>query len=106
MTSDMNSVISVIQSVYPNKTEKSVRDCTRLDKYSNHRHRPILVKLACSCDAAFVLANRRKLSTSPVIYIKQHMFTKERADENILLQERHSLINSGVDRNIIEIYTR
>ena len=103
MASDINSVTTVIQSVCPNLTEQSVCDCVRLGKYSNDRQRPILVKLARSCDAASILAKRRKLSTSN-IYIKRHMSTKERSDEKIILQERRSLITSGIDRSIIKIH--
>ena len=59
-----------------------------------------------SCNAASILTNRCKLSTTSSIYIKRHMSMKERTDEKILLQERRSLITFGINRSDIKINGR
>ena len=102
MTRDMDSVTSIVQSACPSLTEHSVRDCTRLGKYSSDRHRPILVKLTRSCEAATILANRTKIQ-APGILIKPHLTQQERTNESILLRERRNLINSGIKRNNIKL---
>ena len=102
MTRDMDSVTSIAKSACPTLTEQSICDCTRLGKYSPDRHRPLLVKLTRSCEAATILANRIKVQ-APGIFIKPHLTQQERANEIILLRERRSLINSGITKHNIKI---
>ena len=102
MTRDMDSVTSIAKSACPTLTDQSICDCTRLGKYSPDRHRPLLVKFTRSCEAATILANRTKIQ-APGIFIKPHLTQQERANENILLKEHRSLINSGITKNNIKI---
>ena len=94
---DVKSVSESINSLCPELTEQSVCDCVRLGKYSIERSRPVLVKLARSCDASNILANRHKLSQFP------SMSVSERVTESTLLKERRVLINSGVDKSTIKL---
>ena len=100
---DVKSVSETINSLCPELTEQSVCDCVRLGKYSIERSRPVLVKLARSCDASNILANRHKLSKFPNVSIKPHMSVSERVTESTLLKERRVLINSGVDKSTIKL---
>ena len=82
---------------YPNKSSYSwLHKIGSLD-----RHRTVLVKFTRSCEAATILANCTKLQ--PGIFIKPHLTQQERANQNILLQERRSLINSGIPKNSIKL---
>ena len=83
----------------------AVCDCSRIGKYSEPRSRPLCVKFARSCDVATVLSNRYKLSKidHPNIFLKPFMTTAERKVESILLKERRTLIDSGIERNQIKI---
>ena len=100
---DTNSVTKTIQSICPELTGQSICDCTRLGKYSNDRHRPVLAKLIRSCDVSNILANRRKLSNLRGISIKPLMTSKERRTESTLLRQRRALIDSGVRKDSIKI---
>ena len=104
----MDSVCGAIQSLCPNLSDQSICDCSRLGKYSVTRSRPVLVKLARSCDVSLILSSRHKLSSqsssqSQNIYIKQFMSALEKLTEAAFLKERRALINSGVDRQSIKI---
>jgi len=104
MASDMKSVCTTVQSIYPELSEHSICDSTRLGKYSSEhtRDRPILVKFSRSCDVSNILINRRKLVNSAVS-IKPFMTKSERATESALLRERRSLITSGTEKSSIKI---
>ena len=94
---DVKSVSETINFLCPELTEQSVCDCVRLGKYSIERSRPVLVKLARSCD-------RHKLSKFPNVSIKPHMSVSERVTESTLLKERRVLINSRfVDKSTIKL---
>ncbi len=83
----------------PDISKLSVRDCTRMGKYSpSHvRPRPLLVKLLRTTDeVSVILSNRSKLTKSKV-YIKPYMTPSKRNSESILLKERKSLISSGAN---------
>ena len=83
----------------------AISDCSRIGKYSELRARPLFVKFARSCDVATVLSNRHKMSKvdHPNVFIKPFMTTAERKVESILLKERRTLIDSGVERKLIKI---
>ena len=100
---DVDSVTKTIQSVCPDISCQSICDCTRFGRYSNDRHRQVLVKLTRSCDVSNILANRGKLSNLPGISIKPLMSPKERKTESILLRERYILITSGTSKSDIKI---
>ncbi len=98
LDSDQKQVISVLSSLMPDISKLSVRDCTRMGKYSpSHvRPRPVLVKLLRTTEVSVILSNRSKLSKSKV-YIKPCMTPSKRNSESILLKERKSLISSGAN---------
>ena len=98
LDSDQKQVISVLSSLMPDISKLSVRDCTRMGKYSpSHvRPRPLLVKLLRTTEVSVILSNRSKLTKSKV-YIKPYMTPSKRNSESILLKERKSLISSGAN---------
>ena len=81
----------------------SLRDCVRLGKFnsSNTRPRPLLVKLTRIPDVDSVLYNRSNITEG--ILVKPDMSRDERHKESILLKERWSLTQSGVDKKHIKI---
>ncbi len=89
LDSDQKQVISVLSSLMPDISKLSVRDCTRMGKYSpSHvRPRPLLVKLLRTTEVSVILSNRSKLTKSKA-YIKHYMTPSERNSESILLKER------------------
>ena len=103
--SDSNSASLAIQSICPEISQQSVRDCSRLGKYSqdHQRPRPVLVRLTRTCEVASILSNRRKLASTPDISIKPHMSFKEKQIESILLRERRALIDNGIDKKSIKL---
>ena len=86
--------------------KNQIRDCQRLGKYLETKHRPILVKLSRSCDVTSMLSSRAKLARRPGISIKPDMTKEERKTESIesiLLQERKKLIQSGTTSSFIKL---
>ena len=61
------------------------------------------VKLESSHEAASILRHRKNPASMPGISIKPDLPPEERKAESVLLKERRSLINSGVDRSDIKI---
>ena len=60
-TNKIDSIISIIDSNIP---ESSIRDCTRLGRYSENICRPILAKLSRTCEVSSILSQRHKLKGS------------------------------------------
>ena len=56
-----------------------------------------------SSEVTSILSNRHKLTSQPGIFIKADLSPKERLIELLLLKERRSLIESGVDHSGIKI---
>lgn len=83
-----------------------IRDCSKIDKHSEHRTRPLIVKFACSCDVTTVLSNRHKLSKTdcPSVSLKPFMPISDRKTESIPLKEKRTLIESGLERKLIQIH--
>ena len=75
----------------------AVKDFYRLGKFKpgTKKPRPLLVKFLRSADTANILRNKAQLS-SP-IYIKPDLTHEERIQESMLLKERRSLIDKGVN---------
>ena len=94
-----------LQSICPEISQQSVCDCSTLGKYSqdHQRPRPVLVRLTRTCEVASILANPHKLASTPDISIKPHMSFKEKQIESILLRERRTLIDNGVDKKSIKL---
>ena len=103
MVSDLKSVADILSSVDTQVSQLSIRDNYRLGKYQPDRSRPILVKMTRSSEVSSILSNRRKLTSQPGIFIKADLTPKERFIESLLLKERRSLIDSGIDRSDIKI---
>lgn len=100
---DYENACSLLSSINPLISELSICDCLRLGRYRDDRHRPVLVKLNRSCDVQSILSNRRVLSSRPGISIKPDLSPEERTIESLLLKERRSLINSGINSSCIKI---
>ena len=103
MVSDLKSVADILSSVDTQVSQLSIRDNYRLGKYQPDHSRPILVKMTRSSEVSSILSNRRKLASQPGIFIKADLTPKERLIESLLLKERRSLIDSGIDRSDIKI---
>lgn len=100
---DMDAVADVLISLDSMVHEHQIRDCQRLGKYSETKHRPILVKLNRSRDVISILSSRAKLAERPGISIKPDMTKEERKIESMLLQERRKFIQSGTTSSLIEL---
>ena len=100
---DIKAATSILSSINPSISEFSIRDCYRLGKYSEDRHRPVLTTMNRANDVSSVLANRRQLSNLPNISIKPDMSPQARKVESILLKQRRDLISSGTDARSIKL---
>ena len=99
----MEAVGDLFTFLDPLVTAQLISDCFRLGKYRKDKTRPLLVKFARRCDVELILSQRKKLSSKPGIGVKPDMSIDERKVESILLKERRSLINTGVERSSIKI---
>ena len=100
---DTQKVEDVISSLKCQVGPNSIRDCIRLGKY-NHmapRPRPMLVNLNRVTDVRNVLSQVRTLPKPYVI--KPDLPYEKRRIDKILLRERWSLIQSGVQPSSIKI---
>ena len=76
----------------------SIKDCRRLGKFNEqaNKPRPILVTFLRSGDASLLLS---KISAfKGPIHIKPDLSIEERSQEAVLLKQRWSLIQRGVER--------
>ncbi len=101
---DSNEVVSTISSIRidSNISESSIRDCTRLGKFSSDRCRPILAKLSRSCEVSSILSQRGRLKGSG-LSIKADLNKEDRKIDQLLMSHRWSLIQSGTSRQLIKI---
>ena len=99
----MDAVADVLISLDSMVHEHQIRDCQRLGKYSETKHRPILVKLSRSRDVISILSSRAKLAERPGISIKPDMTKEERKIKSMLLQDRRKLIQSGTTSSLIKL---
>ncbi len=103
LSEDTGAVVSLVEKVDDSIPAQSIRDCVRLGKYDEKRHRPILVKLSRTCEVSSILAGRKNLRGSPGFSIKPDMTKAEREIEATLLKKRWELIESGIERKDIKI---
>ncbi len=103
LSEDSGAVASLIQKIDDSIPAQSIRDCVRLGKYNEKKHRPILVKLTRTCEVSSILAGRKNLRASPGFSIKPDMSKAERLIESTLLKKRWELIQSGTERKDIKI---
>ena len=54
ISNDVKSASELNQPLCPELTEQSIRDCSRLGKYTSDRNRPLLIQLFRSCDASSI----------------------------------------------------
>ena len=101
---DLDSTIPILTKLNPEINPSSIRDCFRLGKYKPNPPRPraILMKLNRSIDVTTVLSKRRSIENKSII-IKPDMSPDEKAKETLLLKERWSLIQSGINKSDIKI---
>ena len=101
-TISMLHVLAILSGMNASLGEHSFRDCMRLGKYSPDRSRALLVRFNRTCDVGIILSMRELLKDSH-INIKPFMTQLERQTESILLKERRSLIDSGIDRRMLKV---
>ena len=101
--SDLNSVVSTLSSIDPSFQSQSIRDCSRLGKFSPNasRPRPLLIKFVRVADVSNILSKKRALLKP--YSLKPDLSYKQRVIESNLLKERWSLIQSGTNRSDINI---
>ena len=100
--SDLDKVASLLSSIDDHIVNTSIHDCFRLGKYqrSHNRSRPLLVKLHRPVDVLSVLSHRSSLPSGNSI--KPDQSPDEWKIVAILLKERWSLIQAGVERKNIK----
>ena len=101
LKADFDSSLSVLSKANKRINVQSIRDFFHLGKYKRDaiRPRPILVKLNRAMDVTDALSNRSSLPEGATI--KPDMSQEERKTESILLSQRWSLIQSGVNKKDI-----
>ena len=97
-TNKIDSIISIIDSNIP---ESSIRDCTRLGRYSENICRPILAKLSRTCEVSSILSQRHKLKGSK-FSVKPELTKEERKDDQLLMKRRWDLMQSGMRKEAIK----
>ena len=104
---DRRALMSILQSMDPSLTKVSIRDITRMGKYTTTRssqyNRPLLVKFNEAGNVSDILAKRQNLARNSKIGIKPDMTKEEREVEQVLLRERRSLIDNGTSSKDIKI---
>ena len=101
---EVDSTVSILTKINANINPTSIRDCFRLGKYKQNprRPQPILVKLNRAMDVADILSNRSSIDNRN-ISIKPDLSPQDQQKEALLLKERWSLIQSGVNKSDIKI---
>ena len=100
---DLDKVTSIVTEGDNSISPLSIRDLLRLGKYreESSKPRPILVKLNRTIDVSLLLSKAKSLQKD--IRIKPDLTREERMIESLLLKERWTLIQSGVERKVIKI---
>ena len=103
LQSDLASVVSVLSTIDSSIHIQSIKDCFRLGKFSpgKPRPRPILVRFIRIAEVTSILSRKGKLSRP--YSIKPDMSYEQRLRESVIMKERWSLIQSGIDRKDIKI---
>lgn len=100
--SDLNEVISTLSSVVNSINHYSIKDCLRLGKFvPDSRPRPVLVKMNSAGDVRNLLAKSGALQYP--LRLKPDLSPEDRKIEQLLLKERWSLIQNGVERKSIKL---
>ncbi len=95
---DHEKVVTTLKKLDSDISPHYIRDCFRLGKYNESKHRPILVKLTSSNDVSSI----KQKGTSKT---REHCHPnfRDRKILLILLKERKKLIEDGVERKYIKI---
>ena len=103
LSHDLDQVTSVITKGEISINPLSIRDILRLGKYHDQSTKPcpILVKLNRTIDVSLLLSQAKSLPKD--LRIKPDMSKEERLIESLLLKERWSLIQSGIECKAIKI---
>lgn len=101
---DIVNSVSILSDLNNDIQANSIRDSLRLGKFKKDqtRPRPLLLKLNRVIDVITVLSNRSSLKDKSIT-VKPDMTLEERQIDSLLLKERWSLIQSGVDKSDIKI---
>ena len=100
---DVDQVLPVLSKLDADIQSFSIRDCLRLGKYKAHsqRPRPLLIKLNRAMDVSSILSKRSDLPDG--ITVEPDMSIQEQLTERLLMKERWTLIQSGVNKKDIKI---
>ena len=100
---DLHNVTTIVTQGDNSINPLSIRDLLRLRKYQEQTKKPhpILIRLTRKIDVSLLLSKAKSLPKG--ISIKPDMTREERQIESLLLKERWSLIQSGLDRRAIKI---
>ena len=85
---DLKNVLGVLEEILPSVSHDSIRDCSRVGKYSPQGTRPLLVQFVRARDVRIIL---QKLSPDVLpsgITIKRHMSSTEMRVKSVLLKKR------------------
>ena len=85
---DTDDVSEVFKKLDSSISAQSIRDCTRLGKYTDNKCRPVLVKLSRSFEISSLLSQRKKLKDTPGVSIKPDMSPDERKVDLVLMSKR------------------
>jgi len=101
---DIDKSVSTLSKINNDINANSVRDCLRLGKFKKDQNHPcpLLLKLNCTVDVISVLSNLGA-NVDKTIAIKPDMTHEEKQKEAVLLKERWSLLQSGVNKADIKI---
>ena len=100
---DMENAIDAISKAGNEIEPNDIKDLYRLGKYDHksQRPRPLLIKFLRSNMVLDILSSKNKLEAP--VYIKPDLTPLERQKEQLLLKERRSLIDNGIERRNIKI---
>lgn len=100
---DAERIVSVCSQLVERISEEAIKDHFRLGKFrpGMARPRPLMVKFIRSGDANAVLSRRGSLTQS--ISVRPDLSPEARKSESVLMKERWSLIEKGVERSRIKI---
>jgi len=103
LSHDLDQVTSVVTAGENSINPLSIRDILRLGKFHEQaaKPRPILVKLNRTIDVSLLLSKAKSLPKD--LRIKPDMTQEERLTESLLLKERWTLIQGGIERKAIRI---
>ncbi len=100
---DTDDVSEVFKKLDSSISAQSIRDCTRLGKYTDNKCRPVLVKLSRSFEVSSLLSQCKKLKDTPGVSIKPDMSPDKRKVDFVLMSKRWDIIQSGTAREYIKI---